>query len=215
MNRLMNNVLRYFYHKYCWIREISVSKYIYYNWFSKKVVKESNVYLIPYKGAILQLDRGSKLFLKGKNLEIGVNKIKGSKVETYIRLKSEAIWNCNNGGMLCYDSCIEVHEKGRLTSGFFYMNTRSTLIATKAITLGEDVWMGRSITIYDSDFHQMQNEDGSIRNLQQEVRIGNHVWLTNQVMVQKGVTIGEGAVISPYTVLRSNVQQHTLVANGL
>lgn len=197
-----------------WLQMINLQKYIFYNYFSKRIEREKGVYLIPYKGAVIQFDRGSKIYLKGKNLEIGANQLRGAKAETYVRLKKNAVWNCLNGATLCYNACVEIHEEGKLNSGYFYMNTRSTLIATKQISIGEDVWMGRNVVIYDSDFHQMLDSVGNIKNPPEEVVIGDHVWLTNQVMIQKGVNVGMGAVVSAFTCLREDVPKNVLVANG-
>lgn len=211
----MLNKLKSIYYRCQWLKNISIFKYLYFNFLCKQVKRDKGIYVIPYKGAVIQLDKNSTLILQGKNLEIGINKIKGSKAETYVRLKQGAIWNCYNGGGLCYNSSIEVHENAEFDSGYFYMNTRSTLIATRKIVLGDDVWMGRNIIIYDSDFHQMLDKNGDIRNHSKEVFIGDHVWLTNQIMVQKGVSIGKGTVVSPFTVVRKNIPENVLLTNGM
>lgn len=203
------------FYKVRWLCMINFYKYIFYNYFSNKIDREKGVYVVPYKGAVLQLDKGAKIYLKGKNLVIGENGLRGSKAETYVRLKKGAVWNCKNGATLCYNACVEIHEEGKLDSGYFYMNTRSTLIATKQIMIGEDVWMGRNVVIYDSDFHRMLDSNGNIKNQAKDVVIGDHVWLTNQIMVQKGTNIGTGTVVSPFTCLRGDIPQSVLVVNGM
>lgn len=208
------SMLKKVYWKLCWIHSINIIQYIYYNFLCKKIIREPNVYIIPYKGAILELQKGSKLFLNGRNLSIGINRIGKSKAETYIRLMKGATWSCDNGAALCYGSTIDVHENARVETGYFFMNTGSVLVASKNIRFGDDVLIGRDNVIYDSDFHPLLGRDGVIRNSPQEVFIGNHVWLTNHVMVQKGVTIEDGAVISPFTILKKDVQSGVLMANG-
>lgn len=146
-------------------------------------------------------------------MEIGVNKIKGSKAETLVRLKDGAVWNCKNGCRLVYNSVLEVHENALLDTGFFYMNSYSVIVCTKHITIGEDVWMGRNIIIYDSDYHQIRNSSGQMTNHSKPVVLGNHVWLTNQVMVMKGVHIGEGAVITPFSVIKKDIPANCLAGN--
>jgi len=192
--------------KFDYYQSLSIIKYIYYNYFSPNIVRKDSAKVIPYKCAILDLTKGARIYLKGKNLEIGANRLKGSKEETRLRMKQGAEWYCNNGCMLVYGTTLEIHQQARLDSGFFYMNYGSTIICTKHITVGEDVWMGRNITIYDSDYHSMLNAQGETTNTTLPVVIGDHVWLTNQIMVLKGVTIGEGAIVSPFALVRKDVQ---------
>lgn len=206
--------LKKIYWKLCWLRRIDIVKYVYYNFLSGNVVRDHKARIIPYKGAMLELHKTSRLILRGKDLRIGINKIGKSKAETYIRLMQGAKWECRNGASLCYGSTIEVHENAAFETGYFFMNTGSVIIAAKRIGLGEDVLIGRDNVIYDSDFHPTFDSRGNIKNMPMEVCIGDHVWLTNHVMVQKGVVIKEGAVISPFTLLRKNVMGSMLVANG-
>lgn len=42
--------------------------------------------------------------------------------------------------------------------------------------------------------------------------IGDHVWIGMNVIVLKGVTIGEGAVVSAGSVVTKDVPPHSLVA---
>lgn len=209
------SLLKRVYWKFKWIKAINIFEFLHLNFFCKNIIRESGVYVVPYKGAILELHKTSKLILKGKDLRIGINKIGKSKAETYIKFERGATWNCNNGAALCYGSTIELHDSAQFDSGYFFMNTGSVLITAKHIQLGEDILIGRDNVIYDSDFHPMLNVEGNIKNMPQNVVIGNHVWLTNHVMVQKGVVIHDGAVISPFTVLRKDVPTNSLIANGI
>lgn len=206
-------MLKKIWFKFKLLKKISFFKFLHYNFFCKHVSRERGVYIIPYKGAKIQLDKNSKIYLKGKNLEIGINKIRGSKAETYVRLKKDAVWKCNNGCNLCYNSDIEVHENAVLESGFFYANTLTTIVCTKHISLGEGVWLGRNIIIYDSDYHQIQDNNGNMINHSKPVVIGNHVWLTNQIMVMKGVHIEDGVVVTPFSVIRKDVSANSMVGN--
>lgn len=208
-------MLRKFYYKLCWIKNISLLKFIHFNYFSKHVVRDKKSFLIPYKGTRIEFGKNSKIVIKGKNLEIGINKIKGSKAETFIRLKKDAVWKCNNGCALNYNSDIEVHESALLeTGGGIFINALSTIVCTKHISIGEGCLMGRNIIIYDSDYHQIQDQNGNMKNYSKSVVIGDHVWFTNQIMVLKGVHVGSGSVIAPHTVIRKSVPENCMVGNS-
>lgn len=210
----MLRTLKKVYWKICWLKSINIFSYLYYNYFCKSVVRDKGVFIVPYKGAMLELHKTSKLIVKGQDLQIGINKIGKSKAETYVRLMQGAVWNCNNGALLCYNTTIDVHEHAVLDTGYFFMNTSSVLVAAKHISMGEDVLIGRDNVIYDSDFHPIFNAENETKNIPKDVAISNHVWLTNHVMVQKDVTIGDGAVISGFTIVRKDVSGNSLVANG-
>lgn len=207
-------MLKKIYWKLKEICSISVTKYLFYNYLSKRVIRKSNGRVIPYKGAILEIQKGAKLVLNGGDLNVGINKIGKSKAETYIRIMRDATWECTNGASLFYGSTIEVHENAKLKTGHFLMNTGSVIVTAKEIVVGEDVLIGRDNVIYDSDFHPMLNSEGEVQNEPCKVKVGNHVWLTNHVMVQKGVSIGDGVVVSPFTVVRKDVPTGILLANG-
>ena len=73
--------------------------------------------------------------------------------------------------------------------------------------------IGRNVTIYDSDFHQII--DGFEREVSKEIVIGNHVWLATNVTVLKGVHIGDGSIIGNNTVVNKDVNEKQLVTNKI
>ena len=191
--------------------QISLYKYFYYNYFCKNIVRLDKSKIIPYKGTILDLNPTSRIILSGKNLEICTNKLKKSKAETHVRLEENAVWNCKNGGYLFYNTILEIKSNAEMDTGYFSVNGGSVIIAHKKITFGEDVMLGRNIIIYDSDFHAILSDSGEPVNKPKPVTIEDHVWLTSNIMVQKGVTIGRDSLIAAYTVVNKNVPSHSII----
>ena len=68
-----------------------------------------------------------------------------------------------------------------------------------------------NVIIYDSDFHTLYNRSYKAVNCPKPVTIEDHVWLTTNVMVQKGVTIGHDSLIAAYTVVNKNVPPHSII----
>lgn len=195
--------------------DIDIRKYIYYNYLCKNVVRTSSAKIMPHKNAIIELQKNSKIVISGKkNLSIGINKLKGSKAETYVRLNEGAEWKCNNGAGLFYDTVLEVKQNACFTSGYFTANSGSVIIAHKNIEFGEDVMIGRNVIIYDSDFHTINNREGIPCNPPKKVIIEDHVWLTSNIIVQKGVTIGKDSLITAYTSVNRDVPPHSIVGGG-
>lgn len=189
---------------------ISTWNFIYYNFLCKNIVRSKAVWVIPYKGAILDLHPTSRIYLKGRNLEICTNKLKGSKAECHIRMEKDSRWDCTNGAYLFYNTVLEIKPSATLETGFFSANGGSVIIAHKKIVFGDDVMIGRNVIIYDSDFHTLYNGQGIACNPPIPVVVEDHVWLTSNIIVQKGVTIGRDSLITAYTTVNKNVPQHSI-----
>ncbi|CAD7767296.1 MAG: 2,3,4,5-tetrahydropyridine-2,6-dicarboxylate N-acetyltransferase [Candidatus Argoarchaeum ethanivorans] len=86
----------------------------------------------------------------------------------------------------------------------------TVIAATKSIIIGDRVLCGANVTISDTDRHSVN----SLERFQKEppaakpVFIGDDVWLGMNVVVLKGVTIGNGTVVSA-----NSVVTHTLPEN--
>lgn len=186
-------------------RQLRFFQYLYLNYFCKNIVRTDNSRIFPYRGCILDLASGSKIYLSGSDMEIGCDRLKGSKMKTLIRLRKNAIWSCEGGCRISYSSTIEVLHNAILDSQFFTMNSNSVLIAAKKIQLGQDVMIGRGVVIYDSDHHAIRNSQGTVTNPDAPVFIGNHVWLATNTTVLKGSTIGSGSIAAANATVHGNV----------
>lgn len=193
------------------IRQISLIKFIRYNYLTKQIVRRKGAYIIPFKGATLEIAKNACIELNG-TIHFGINKLRGSRAETYIRLGENSKWVCGEDALLFFNTFIDVHEDALLETKFFSANSGSTIVVGKHISLGHDVMMGRNIIVYDSDFHSVPGEDGNPVNFSKDVIIEDHVWLTNNVTVLKGVTIGKDSLISAMTLIRKDVAPASLVA---
>lgn len=194
-------------------QEISWHKYFYYNYMCKSVIREGSAKIIPYKNAIINIDKTAKVYVRGRNIEIGINKLKGSKTETHVRIEANAIWESNNGCGLFYNTVFELKSNAKFTSGYFTANGGSVIIAKKRIVFGENVMLGRNIIVYDSDFHKVYNSEGDCSE-PKEVVIEDNVWLTSNVTVLKGVTIKSGSLITAQTLIRKDIPEKSIVSGG-
>jgi acetyltransferase-like isoleucine patch superfamily enzyme len=77
------------------------------------------------------------------------------------------------------------------------------------VTIGNGVKCGANTLITDSDWHPEDPRAG----LSRPVRIGDNVWLGYGVIVMKGVTIGENALIGAGSVVTTDIPANT-VAGG-
>lgn len=103
----------------------------------------------------------------------------------------------------------------------------STLVCADNITIGDDVLISWGCTIVDHDSHSIDFHSRSkdvenwltgFKNWTNvkvgAVHIMDKVWLGFNVIVLKGVTIGEGAVVGAGSVVTKNVKPYTIVAGN-
>lgn len=195
------------------VTEISIWKFIKYNFLTKGVKRKKGVYIVPYKNAVLDIGKNAELIVE-KTFTFGANKLKGSKGETLVRIHKNGKWIARGEAYLFFGVFIDIHEDALFESGFFSANAGTVIVVGKHVKFGENVMIGREVTIYDSDFHQILNEDDEPVNFSRDVIIGDNVWLTNRIVVLKGVTIGEGALISAMSLVRKDVPAYALVAGN-
>lgn len=77
------------------------------------------------------------------------------------------------------------------------------------ITVGDNVVFGHNVSLYTSD-HDPDDPKFARRNA--PIDIHDWTWIGSQVMIMKGVTIGEGAVVAAGSIVAEDVAPHTIVA---
>lgn len=192
------------------LRKVNVIQFVYFNYFCRMVIRTDRSKIIPYKNAVIDIDKCAQIYIGDGDLEIGCDLLKKSKTETYVRLRDGAVWSSSGGCKISYGSTLEVLENAVLDSGHFTMNSHSVIIAARKIQLGYDVMIGRNVVIYDSDHHIIRNESGKILNFDAPVVVGDHVWIATNATVLKGTIIGSGSVIAANAVVHGEVCKKSL-----
>mgnify|MGYP000373384424 CR=1 FL=1 len=81
------------------IKKVDLIKFVKYNFLIPQVKRAKGAYIIPFKGAILEIDKTAKLILNG-TIHFGINQLKGSRAETYVRLAENSKWICEEDVLL-------------------------------------------------------------------------------------------------------------------
>ena len=192
-------------------RSLHFFQYLYLNHFCKNIIRTDRSRIFPYKNAVMDIAPTAKLYLGGGDIEIGCDRMKGSKAETRVRLRDHAVWSSEGGCKLYYGSTIELLHDARLDSQYFTLNTGSTIVAAKRIQLGHDVMMGRNVVVYDSDHHSLKNAQNETVNPDAQVLIGDHVWLATNAVILKGSRIGRDCMVAANAVVRGEIAPDTMV----
>ena len=100
------------------------------------------------------------------------------------------------------DGVIEIGDFGQINHG-------TCIVAEKSVIIGKNCGIGSYSIIMDTDFHMAS--DFKKRPEPAPVTIGDDVWLATRVTVLKGVTIGNGAVVSAGSVVVADVPPYTMV----
>jgi acetyltransferase-like isoleucine patch superfamily enzyme len=103
----------------------------------------------------------------------------------------------------------------------------SSIVTAERVEIGDDVLISWGCTIVDHDSHALSwaQRQGDVRQFYRgdkdwthvnvrSVKICNKVWMGFNVIVLKGVTIGEGAVVAAGSVVTRDVPAFTLVAGN-
>lgn len=114
-------------------------------------------------------------------------------------------------------SRINVNADAKLSLGSGYMNHDCVIDCFSSITIGYGVVISERVVIRDSDNHAITStENGELKSDEKPeaapIVIQDHVWLGMNVVVLKGVTIGEGAIVAAGSVVTKDVPSHCLVA---
>ena len=80
------------------------------------------------------------------------------------------------------------------------------------IEIGDNVLVGTSVTVLDSDFHEIDPARRLTGTPKMgKVVIGNNVWIGDRVMILKGTTIGENSVVAAGAVVSGEFPANVVI----
>lgn len=188
-------------------------QFFYYNFFNSSVHREKGAFLLPSRGTKIQFARSAELELKA-NLTINY-------YPCYKRGSQTSLLKIGKGGKLVvhnrvelsYANTFSIADYAKLEVGYFFMNIGSNVICNHAMSIGNNVLLGRDVCIFDSDYHPIFNEEGKIVNEDREVVIEDNVWIGARSMVLKGSHIHEGAIVSANSLVMGEVEGNRVFIN--
>lgn len=177
------------------IKEILEMRYDITNFISLKH------YSVKY-GANLQI-RG-RLMIWGPNITIGNN----------VRIKSGSRYNPIGGD----DRTILVCNKNAsITIGDNVGISNSTIVAHQKVVIGNNVLLGGSVKVYDTDFHSLTYEkrmSGFEDVHTAPVCIEDGAFIGAHSIILKDVTIGEKSIVGAGSVVTRNIPPHEIWAGN-
>lgn len=117
-----------------------------------------------------------------------------------------------------YTGCrISVNAGATLTLGSGYINHDCVIDCFDSISVGHHVVISERVVLRDSDNHQVCHlpkigEVSDFPSLTAPIVIEDYVWIGMNVIILKGVTIGEGSIIAAGSVVTRDIPPHCLAA---
>lgn len=105
--------------------------------------------------------------------------------------------------LIGHGSRILVDRKGVLELGDkFHITANSTIMAFKKVRFGSDVLISWDVLLMDNDLHHIYS-DLSMQSseTEQEICIGNHVWIGCRSTLLKGCVVNDNSVIAANSVV--------------
>lgn len=95
----------------------------------------------------------------------------------------------------------------------------TVVCAARSVKIGDRCLIGADVTIFDTDFHPHPSENRRYAKpdwskISAAVVIGDDVFIGTRAIIQKGVTIGSGAIIAAGSVVTRDVAQNAVVGGN-
>ena len=122
------------------------------------------------------------------------------------RINSSSVKNMIGGDRR---SSIVIKRGARLTIGDNFKMSNSALYCADRITIGDNVMIGGSCKIWDTDFHPLspdeRKENPNEGYQTAPIVIGSHVFIGGCAIILKGVSIGDHSIIGAGSVVSRNI----------
>jgi acetyltransferase-like isoleucine patch superfamily enzyme len=113
---------------------------------------------------------------------------------------------------------IWIGRGGRLTLGDRVGLGNSTIVCMRAVSIGDDAFVGGDCKVYDTDFHSLDPGERSLSGnpgaRTAPVAIGPRAFVGGHSILLKGITIGAEAVVGAGSVVRRDVPEGQLWAGN-
>ena len=108
--------------------------------------------------------------------------------------------------------CIEAHGQGVLQiGGHVYMNRYCMISCQNAISIGSGCIFGPGVKVFDNN-HQFSAKEGVSQMLNTApIHIGKNCWIASDVVILKGVTIGDNCLIGAGCIISEDVPSGMMV----
>jgi len=114
-----------------------------------------------------------------------------------------------------YSGSTYLEARNHLGNNVFINNNFNVICDKTSVLIGDNVLIGYSVNILDSDFHSVNPINRITENYNvSEVVIGNNVFIGSCVTILKGVRIGDNSVIAFGSVVTKSFPENVIIAGN-
>lgn len=208
----IKNLLKVIYHNRTNLAQLC--RIIYWNFINKSVhsnISEGKILKVLSHCAI-DIAKSASINIGGE-VTLNEKRTRGSKGEFRLLVEEGASLSFGKGhSYFKYDSDIQVFRGAQMQIGNCATNIGLKIVCSDKIVMGNDVHIGRDVWIRDNN----GGHHVIIKGYKDKapIHIGDHVWICSNVGITKGVTIGDGAIISANSVVTSNIPAHCIASGN-
>jgi carbonic anhydrase/acetyltransferase-like protein (isoleucine patch superfamily) len=114
-----------------------------------------------------------------------------------------------NGTSIFLDDGAHLHIGGRRDESAAGITERSRIMVRKHVHIGYDCIIAWNVFITDCDWHTIAG-----KSFQQDVFIGDHVWLAVNTSILKGSRIGNGCIVGAHSLVPGTTLPDNCLAAG-
>lgn len=174
------------------------------NFFKALASKRKVLY---HRGSISNLAKSSKMIIK-KEFVFNKKTYYKHPDRGYLEMREDSKLYVNDFSI--YSGARILLKKGAvLHLGTGYINTNVTIVCDEKIEIGNKVFISSNVLIRDSDAHKITSHP---HKETQPIKISDQVWIGTNVLILKGVHIGEGAIIAAGSVVTKDVPAYSIAA---
>lgn len=97
----------------------------------------------------------------------------------------------------------------------FSCGSNSKILCRKKIEFGSNCLLSWNITIMDTDFHRIINQNKEVINIPKPILIEDKVWIGCHSLILKGTKISKGSIVaSNSTISKSNNSNNVIIASN-
>jgi acetyltransferase-like isoleucine patch superfamily enzyme len=186
----------------------SIIKSIYYTF---KIVKADNYMYFPLRIFVkssIETNKGCKIIInKDGRLSLNKSWTRKNPFPLHFAMQENSTIIVNGIFSFYPMSRIYISKDAKLILGNGFVNSNAYIVCRKKISIGNRVVIGPNVVIRDTDDHILIPSD---RSTDEEINICDNVWIGSNVIVLKGVTIGEGAVIAAGALVNKDIPPYAL-----
>lgn len=142
-------------------------------------------------GALLRVEQKVRIIHRNCDIKLG------RKVNLHAGVKLSGLGNAGKRSELIIGDGVAVGDRTEIHAG-------------NSVKIGDGTLIAWDCCIMDRDYHKFESETEVTR----PVVIGKHVWIGCNVLIMKGVTVGDGAVIAAGSVVTKDVPAAALVGGN-